>query len=139
MKSASSVCIAGYTFRMKSIAWLVIIGALAGIGYSLFLLRKRWHERKQVAEARLATFVAGTLPQKAPLLPPQAPLAQPAVDAGLTQQRLLFDAAAKAVEAGEPALSIQIYARLLSRYPASVLAAQARAAVEAQKKKLAKG
>ena len=45
---------------------------------------------------------------------------------------------AKAGEAGEPVLSIQLYARLLARYPESAFAAQARAAVEAQKQKLAK-
>jgi hypothetical protein len=49
---------------------------------------------------------------------------------------MLLEAAAKAAEAGEPALSIQLYARLLSRFPQTVLATQARAAVEAQKKKL---
>src|SRR5437868_6132744 len=102
MKSASSVCIDRYTFRMKSIAWLVVIGALAGIGYSLFLLRKRWQERKQVSEQRLASFVAGSLPAKAPLLPPEPPMAQPASDPDAGRQRLLFEAAAKAVEAGEP-------------------------------------
>ena len=41
-------------------------------------------------------------------------------------------------EAGEPALSIQLYARLLARYPQTALAGQARAAVESQKKRLAK-
>ena len=54
------------------------------------------------------------------------------------QQKLLFEAAAKAGEAGEPALSIQLYARLIARYPDSAFVAQARAAVEAQKSKLAK-
>jgi outer membrane protein assembly factor BamD (BamD/ComL family) len=56
----------------------------------------------------------------------------------LPQQKLLFEAAAKAAEAGEPVLSIQLYARLLARFPDSAFAAQARAAVEAQKLKLAK-
>lgn len=58
--------------------------------------------------------------------------------ADLKKQRLLFDAAAKAGEAGEPVLSIQLYARLLARYPDSTLAAQARAAVEMQKKNVTK-
>ena len=58
--------------------------------------------------------------------------------ADLAKQRLLFDAAAKAGEAGEPVLSIQLYARLLARYPDSAFASQARAAVEAQKKNLTK-
>jgi hypothetical protein len=44
----------------------------------------------------------------------------------------------KAGEAGEPALAIQLYARLLARYRRRRFAAQARAAVEAQKKKLGK-
>jgi outer membrane protein assembly factor BamD (BamD/ComL family) len=35
-------------------------------------------------------------------------------------------------------LCIQLYAKLLSRYPQTSFAAQARAAVEVQKKKLAK-
>ena len=61
-----------------------------------------------------------------------------AIDNSLPQQKLLLEAATKAGEAGEPALSIQLYARLLSRYPESAFAAQARAAVEAQKRKLAK-
>jgi hypothetical protein len=70
----------------------------------------------------------------APLLPPK-----PAQDlAGMAQQKLLYEAASKAGEAGEPVLSIQLYARLLSRYPDSTLGTQARSAVQAQKKKLTK-
>jgi outer membrane protein assembly factor BamD (BamD/ComL family) len=57
---------------------------------------------------------------------------------GIGPPKLLFEAAHKAGEAGEPALAIQLYARLLSRYPQTAFADQARAAVEAQKKKLAK-
>ena len=64
------------------------------------------------------------------------PAPAPAPDLG--PQKLLFDAAAKAGEAGEPALSIQLYARLISRYPNSALAALARTAVAAQKARLAK-
>ena len=70
----------------------------------------------------------------APTVP--AALAAPAADAGA--QKLLFDAAAKAGEAGEAALSIQLYARLIVRFPDSALAPQARAAVEAQKARLAR-
>lgn len=58
--------------------------------------------------------------------------------ADLAKQRLLFDAATKAGEAGEPVLSIQLYARLLARYPDSTFASRARAAVELQKKNLTK-
>ena len=57
---------------------------------------------------------------------------------GQTQERLLLEAASKAGEAGEPALSIQLYAKLLSRYPQTTFSSQARAAVVEQKKKLTK-
>ena len=53
-------------------------------------------------------------------------------------ERLLLDAAGKAGEAGEPVLAIQLYAKLLSRYPQTSFAAQARAAVAEQKRKLPK-
>jgi hypothetical protein len=66
------------------------------------------------------------------------PAQPPAEVKALARQKLLLEAAAKAGEAGEPVLSIQLYARLLARYPESGFAAQARAAVEAQKKNLAK-
>jgi len=56
----------------------------------------------------------------------------------LAKQRLLLEAAAKAGEAGEPVLSIQLYARLLARYPDSTFSSTARAAVEMQKKNLTK-
>ena len=56
----------------------------------------------------------------------------------LPTQKLLFEAAHKAGEAGEPAISLQLYARLLARYPGSTLAGAANAAIEAQKKKLLK-
>jgi outer membrane protein assembly factor BamD (BamD/ComL family) len=69
-----------------------------------------------------------------------APPAADRQDPGsLPQQKLLFEAAAKAAEADEPVLSIQLYARLLARYPDSGFARQVRAAVEVQKKRLAKG
>ncbi|MNC99674.1 hypothetical protein D3C83_180390 [compost metagenome] len=69
----------------------------------------------------------------------RAPLAAPReAPSALAAQKLLFEAGAKAGEAGEPVLAIQLYARLLSRFPETALGAQARAAIEAQKKKLAK-
>ena len=58
--------------------------------------------------------------------------------ATLAQQKLLFDAAAKTGDAGEPALSIELYGRLLTRFPQGPFAEQARSAIEAQKRKLAK-
>jgi hypothetical protein len=136
---------------MKYMIWLVILGTLAGLGYSIWRLVRRWDERKRAAEARFASFMAQTMkptapkvdPVSAPAVKPVAvpavavkPVAAPAVDLG--QQKLLFEAATKAGEAGEPALSIQLYARLIARYPEGPFSTQARAAVEAQKSRLAR-
>ena len=118
---------------MKQIAWLLFVAIMAGVGYALWRVRQVWRERAQASEARFASMLASTYPA-----PSAVPSALPAPDtAALSQQRLLLEAAAKAGEAGEPALSIQLYAKLLSRYPDSSFSAQARAAVEAQKKKIA--
>jgi len=116
---------------MKQIVWLVVLGVFAGLGYWLWAASRRFAERTRAAEERFATFVAQTARPSAPKLD-----AAPAPDLG--PQKLLFEAAAKAGEAGEPALSIQLYARLIVRYPEGAFAAQARAAVEAQKSKLAR-
>ena len=114
---------------------MVVLAALAGVVWLVARWRRQWREREQAAQARLASFIAQTAP--AAITPPVTsapPVAAPAAPA--PQERLLLDAAAKAGEAGEPALSIQLYAKLLSRYPQSQFASQARAAVEAQKRKL---
>jgi hypothetical protein len=116
---------------MKAMVWLVILAALAGLVWGLARWRQRWLERQEAAEARLASFIAQAMPS------PPPPVAVAAAAPVAPQERLLIDAAAKAGEAGEPALSIQLYAKLLARYPHTQFAAQARAAVEAQKKKLA--
>ena len=118
---------------MKQLAWLLLIAALTGIVYSLWRLRQVWRQRRAASEERYSKLLASTY-----TAPPPAPSVPPAPDqAALSQQRLLLEAASKAGEAGEAALSIQLYARLLSRYPESSFAGQARAAVEAQKKKIA--
>jgi hypothetical protein len=137
------VRIGGYTFPMKAIVWLLVFGILAGLAYWIWVSRRRWEERKRASEERFASFMAQTMKPaaKAPPAAAAAPTvpavpAAPAADAGA--QKLLFDAAAKAGEAGEAALSIQLYARLIVRFPDSVLAPQARAAVEAQKARLAR-
>ena len=80
-----------------------------------------------MAEARISDFMAQVRPPAG-----SAPRASAA-----PQERLLLEAAAKAGEAGEPALAIQLYARLLSRFPQTAFAEQARAAVAVQKKRLA--
>ena len=107
--------------------WLLTLGAIAGFGYAIRLWLRRLREQRRASEERMAAFVAQAKPALAAKPLPELP-----------QQKLLFEAAAKAAEAGEPVLSIQLYARLLARFPDSAFAAQAREAVEAQKLKLAK-
>ena len=113
---------------MKLMIWLLVLGAIGVFGYAIWTWRRRLEERRRASEERFAAFMAQAKPAVA---------AKPA-DTGLPQQKLLFEAAAKAGEAGEPALSIELYARLLARFPDSAFAAQARSALEAQKQKLAK-
>jgi hypothetical protein len=121
-----------YTFCMKLVVWLVMLAAAGGLAYWYWSWRRRWAGRKRASEERFSAFMA----QAMVATPPKtAPAAGPAMSA---QEKLLLDAAGKAGEANEPVLSIQLYARLLARYPQSAFASQARAAVEMQKKKLAK-
>jgi hypothetical protein len=117
---------------MKAVIWVFVLGVGAGLGYWFWSWRRRRADLKRASEERFATFMAQALVAgKAKK--------QPAVDPVVAaRQRALLEAAAKAGEAGEPVLSIQLYARLIARYPDSSFAAQARAAVEQQKKKLAK-
>jgi len=125
---------------MRGLAWFIVIGAIFGIVWYLARLRRQFAERQEAAEARMMSLMAQARPAAAPLLAPAlapaAAAAPPAVEA--PQERLLFDAAHKAGEAGEPALAIQLYAKLLSRFPKTIFTARARSAVEEQKKKLAK-
>jgi hypothetical protein len=120
---------------MNTVAWLFIIGIIAGLGFWLWRWKQAWTERQRAAEERYSSLLVSA--HVAPGAPAAAAVPKPDA-AGAAMQKLLFDAAAKAGEAGEPVLSIQLYAKLLSRYPASAFAAQVRAAVEVQKKKLAK-
>ncbi|HWD23109.1 MAG TPA: hypothetical protein VG591_08265 [Burkholderiales bacterium] len=120
---------------MKPLVWMVALGLAAGLAYWLWSWQRRWTERKRASEERFASFMAQAISSASA----QTKTAPPPPDlAALAKQKLLLEAATKAGEAGEAVLSIQLYARLLSRYPDSSYAAQARAAVEAQKKKLAK-
>jgi len=117
---------------MKALVWFAAIGVVIALGYAIARWRRQWAERQKAAEERFASFIAQSKPAAPPLSAAPAPvLVAP-------QERLLLEAASKAGEAGEAALSIQLYAKLLSRYPQSTFAAQARAAVAEQKKKLAK-
>jgi len=131
---------------MKSVFWLLLFAfAATAIGVVRYSLRK-WQERKRAEEERQAKFVAATTaavnPNSAAPLPAPLPAtaagSAPAAPNDLAQQKLLFEAAHKAGEAGEPALAIQLHGRLLARYPATAFADQARAAVETLKKKLVK-
>jgi hypothetical protein len=132
----------GYTFRVTLFMWLLVVGLIAGIAYALWHALRRYRERERAAQARMASFLVQVAPSTVakPEAPSQAVL--PAItkqpEDALAQQKLLFEAASKAGEAGEAALSIQLYARLLARYPAGALAEQARAGVEAQRRKLSK-
>jgi len=133
---------------MKAALWVLIIASFATVGWTLRMTFLKLRERRRSEEARAQAFLAqmagatarkdapGAVPAPAPAQTP-APPGAPAND-GATQ-RLLFEAAHKAGEAGEPALAIQLYARLLARYPATGFAEPARAAAAALKKKLAKG
>ena len=146
---------------MKLVIWLIAAAAIGVVVYGVARWRKRAEELRRASEERSAALMAEVM--AAAKARPAAPThdaalakaefakaaeAARAADAAkatdvakaddLAKQRLLFDAAAKAGEAGEPVLAIQLYARLLARYPDCGFASQARAAVEVQKKHLTK-
>ncbi len=116
---------------------LLTLAAIGVLGYAVWIWRERLQQRERASQERFAAFMKEVKPP--PAVEPRTPLAAPR-EAPSTRapQKLLFEAAAKAGEAGEPVLAIQLYARLLSRFPETALGAQARAAIEAQKAKLAK-
>ena len=133
---------------MKVMAWLLLIACIGSLWWGLGRWRKRLHERDAASEARFATLLAQAkgdpTPASAASAPPTsgspAPTSPPPIPPGAVarEERLLVDAATKAGDAGEPVLAIQLYARLLSRYPQTSFAAYARNAVAELKKKLAK-
>jgi len=131
---------------MKSAFWLLLFAFAAVAVWLVWFGLRKWQARQRAEEERVARFVAeaGGVAQPnpgAPLAvasPAAAVAAVPAASSELARQKMLFEAAHKAGEAGEPALAIQLYARLLARYPATGFADEARAAVEALKKKLVK-
>lgn len=115
---------------MKQVFAFLLLAAAAGLAVWVWQAYRRFAERSRGADQRLASAMTQAINTAKP---------QAAEDlARMTQQKLLYEAASKAGEAGEAVLSIQLYARLLARYPESTLGTQARAAVEAQKKKLVK-
>ena len=114
---------------MKQVFAFVLFAVAAGLAFWMWTGYRRWAERSRASDQRFASAMTQAMTSAKQLAPDAAAIAQ---------QKLLYEAASKAGEAGEPVLSIQLYARLLARYPASTFGTQARAAVEAQKKKLAK-
>lgn len=116
---------------MKALGLIIFMASIAAFAYTLVRWRQRWAERERASEARFAQLLAQARPAMAPAA--TASVASPA-----REERLLLDAAGKAGEAGEPALAIQLYAKLLSRFPQTTFATQARSAVAEQKKRLAK-
>ncbi len=110
---------------MQGLIWILVLAIAGCLAWALWRARRRLEDRRRAEEARAATFLAQAL---------QRPGTGPA--AAAPQERLLFDAAAKAGEAGEAALAIRLYARLVARFPESALAAQARVAADSEKKKL---
>ena len=120
---------------MKALVWFAAIGVVIALVYAIARWRRQWAERQEAAEARMVSLIAEVRPAAAPLAAAPALASMPSA---APQERLLLEAASKAGEAGEPALSIQLYAKLLSRYPQTTFSAQARAAVVEQKKKLTK-
>jgi TolA-binding protein len=137
---------------MGTLFWLLLFAFVVAAGWLVRRTLRQWEARKRAEEERFANFMAETsaaakpkaaAPSPAPSPAPSATAAVPATPLpqasdGLAQQKMLFEAAHKAGEAGEPALAIQLYGRLLARYPATAFADQARAGAAALKKKLVK-
>jgi TolA-binding protein len=125
---------------MRFVAWMLALVIVAGLIYAVRRAYAQWLDRDNASEARMASLLAQARSAAGPAVGalPGAAAVPAAVTKEALQERLLFDAAAKTAQAGEPVLAIQLYARLLSRYPQSTLAAQARAAVAEQKTKLAR-
>ena len=127
---------------MTTVFWVVVCAIAGAFGWLVWHNARKWEARRRAEEERFVSFMAGTTGAAAPRQPAPSSAPAPVLPAAapdeLPLQKLLFEAAHKAGEAGEPALALQLYARLLARYPASTLAGAARAAVEAQKKKLLK-
>ena len=119
--------------------WLVVAAFAATLVGLVWYIRRKAEERRLAEEARVAAFVSGLGATVSPPAPKPAPAQPPSLPTGdIALQKLLFEAAHKAGEAGEPVLAIQLYARLLSRFPATSFGEPARAAVAVLNKKAIK-
>src|SRR5258705_3366271 len=87
MKSASSIGMARYTFRMKALVWLAAAGVVIALIHFIRRWRRQWLERQEAAEQRMAMFIA----QAKPAVPTVSAAPQPvvAVPGVAPQERLL--------------------------------------------------
>jgi hypothetical protein len=121
---------------MKTMFWLAVAFAVAVIALIFRYVLRKISDRERASEARAAEFMVQVAGAKLPAAAP-APTAAAAPDPGALEiQKLLLEAARKAGDAGEPAIAAQLYGRLLARFPESGFASEARAASEAQKKRI---
>jgi TolA-binding protein len=123
---------------MTTVVWLVIAGCVGGIAYLAWRALDKARERERTEEARFAAFIQAGKPTTAPVAPPPA-LASAPPAASNPQEKALFEAANKATEAGEPQLALQLYQRLVERFPAGEFAPGARMAIDLHRSRRAKG
>lgn len=127
---------------MKTMFWLAVAVSIAvGVFIIRYVLR-RLADRERASEQRAAQLLAqmagAKLPAAAAPAPAPATSGVPTAPNALETQKLLFDAARKAGDAGEPEIALLTYERLLARFPDSHFAGEVRTAAEAQKRKLSK-
>jgi hypothetical protein len=129
--------------------WIAVLAFVVAAAWVLLYVRRKAQERARAEEARAAAFMmdfagaqkgaAKTADAVAASPLPATPVPIPPPPSGdIALQKLLFEAARKAGDAGEPELAIQLYARLLSRFPATGFADAARVAVKELKTRVAK-
>ena len=123
---------------MKTLFWLVVLVSIVMAVLVIRHIVRKQAARQRAEEARAAELLAVVAANRPAAPPATEATPAPAPANGLVQQKLLFEAALKAGEAGEPALSLQLFERLIARFPQSGLADQARAAAQVQKDRLAR-
>ncbi len=109
---------------MKGLFWLVVFGSVLAVAGIVWYTLRKFKERQRAEEERAASFLAATAgktrpveAQPTPSPAAVAPAANTPAGDGLAQQKMLFEAAHKAGEAGEPGAGDQLYARLLAPVP----------------------